>query len=282
MSGARFVAPFAQFIDANGSPLPGAQLFFYETGTSTPQNTYTTNALSTPNSNPVVANSGGLFPDIWLLNSPAYKVVLEDQNGVVYWTADPVGPGATNSVPAYLIGVMLPYAGIASSIPAGAVQLYGQAVSRTANPLTFAALGTNWGVGDGSTTFNLPDMRGRALFGVDNMGGTAADRLTTSSLGSAAVLGATGGNELVQSHGHTLSVTITDPGHSHIVPIGQGSTGGYTAWTLAPPSGNTSVNLATQVAETGVTGGGTAVPYGGGASQNLPPAAVGFWIMFLG
>ena len=47
--------------------------------------------------------------------------------------------------------------------------------------------------GDGSTTFAIPDMRGRAVAGVDNMGGTAASRLTATVLTAANTLGATGG-----------------------------------------------------------------------------------------
>ncbi|HQU11397.1 MAG TPA: phage tail protein [Acidiphilium sp.] len=67
------------------------------------------------------------------------------------------------------------------------------------------------GQGDGSTTFNVPDMRGRAAYGADALGGTAASRLTTASLGVTAVIGRSGGNELLQSHNHNL----TDNGHNH-------------------------------------------------------------------
>lgn len=88
---------------------------------------------------------------------------------------------------------------------------YGQAVSRTTYADLFNAIGTTWGAGDGSTTFNLPDLRGRALFGADAMGGTAANRLTTASLGAAAALGVAGGSELLQAHAHT----VNDPGHNH-------------------------------------------------------------------
>ncbi len=87
----------------------------------------------------------------------------------------------------------------------------GSAVSRTTYADLFGAIGTTWGAGDGSTTFNLPDFRGRATFGADAMGGTAANRLTTASLGAAATLGVTGGNELLQAHAHN----ITDNGHNH-------------------------------------------------------------------
>ena len=63
----------------------------------------------------------------------------------------------------------------------------------------FTAIGTTYGVGDGSTTFALPDMRGRAVAGQDDMGGTSANRLTTPINGD--TLGAVGGIE-ASSHTH--------------------------------------------------------------------------------
>jgi microcystin-dependent protein len=272
MSGSRYVSPYTELVDGNGVPLPGAQLFFYQTGTSTPQNTYSDSLLSVPNANPVVANAAGLFPSIFLLATPSYKVVATDQYGNQQWTADPVGPnaGAIN-VPSYLVGIALWFAGVAGEVPAGSVQLYGQAVSRTTYPLTFAALGTTWGIGDGSTTFNLPDMRGRVPAGVDNMGGTAASRLTTSSLGSAAVVGVTGGNELLQSHTHVA----TDLGHLHTIPSqtellpgGSGNMIGILGSSAAYATNEGYANISVTAS-------------GGGSSQNVQPTAIGFYIMFL-
>lgn len=96
-------------------------------------------------------------------------------------------------------GVVLPFAG--STAPAGWVFCFGQAVSRTTFADLFAALGTAYGTGDGSTTFNLPDLRGRIPGGKDNMGGSAANRLTTGGSGvNGANLGAVGGAET-----HTLT-----------------------------------------------------------------------------
>lgn len=118
-------------------------------------------------------------------------------------------------------GVVLPYAG--SAAPTGWLLCYGQAVNRTTYAALFAAIGTNYGTGDGSTTFNLPDMRGRVAGGKDDMGGSAANRLTTAGSGvNGATLGAAGGAET-----HTLSVAQM-PAHSHAVsgatsPGGSGS-----------------------------------------------------------
>lgn len=74
------------------------------------------------------------------------------------------------------------YAG--SAAPNGWLLCFGQAVSRTTYEGLFQSIGTTFGVGDGTTTFNLPDLRGRVVAGADNMGGTAAGRLNVSTTGN--------------------------------------------------------------------------------------------------
>ena len=118
-------------------------------------------------------------------------------------------------------GTVNPYAG--STAPTGWLLAYGQAVSRTTYADLFAVLSTTYGSGDGSTTFNLPDMRGRVGAGLDNMGGTAASRLTATVLTAANTLGATGGTEThtlttaqLASHNHTQdSHNHTQNSHNH-------------------------------------------------------------------
>ena len=96
-------------------------------------------------------------------------------------------------------GAVSPFAG--TSEPTGWLFCYGQAVSRTTYAALFAAIGTTYGAGDGSTTFTLPDLRGRVVAGQDDMGGTSANRLTGLSGGvDGDTLGATGGSET-----HTLT-----------------------------------------------------------------------------
>jgi microcystin-dependent protein len=133
---------------------------------------------------------------------------------------------------------------------------YGQAISRTTYASLFALLGTTYGNGDGSTTFNLPDCRGRVTAKLDNMGGSAAGRLTASYFGSnASSLGAVGGNEshtltAAEIPAHTHPNTLSDPGHSH-----QGS--GIGVNQLNPGSGTTNIFIIQGNGSKGVTDSAT-------------------------
>jgi microcystin-dependent protein len=102
---------------------------------------------------------------------------------------------------------------------------FGQAISRTTFSTLFSLIGTTYGVGDGTTTFNLPNARGCTFAFLDNMGGTAMGRIGTALVTDGGTingqqLGSFGGS---QSHVQTLAelVThnhpITDPGHAHSV-----------------------------------------------------------------
>jgi microcystin-dependent protein len=129
-----------------------------------------------------------------------------------------VHPPSQQSTKAYIgayfpPGSLVPYAG--ASAPAGWLLCYGQTVGRIAYAPLFAAIGTTYGPGDGSTTFNLPDLRGRTVAGRDDMGGAAASRLTNSGTGNpginGATLGASGGVDR-----HTLT-TAQMPSHTHSI-----------------------------------------------------------------
>jgi microcystin-dependent protein len=73
---------------------------------------------------------------------------------------------------------------------------FGQAISRSTYATLFSLLGTAYGVGDGSSTFNLPDLRGRVPAGSDTMGGSGASRLTIASGMNGTGIGATGGAQM--------------------------------------------------------------------------------------
>jgi microcystin-dependent protein len=94
------------------------------------------------------------------------------------------------------LGGMLDFIGAAAP-NSSFVLPFGQAISRTTYVSLFAMVGTTYGAGDGTTTFNIPDLRGRVTAGKDDMGGSMASRLSGTSIttGGATTLGGTGGAE---------------------------------------------------------------------------------------
>ena len=156
-----------------------------------------------------------------------------------YWTEATTGGGclfiwyndgnSTQWVPAVAqpaagaipTGTVNDFAGAAA--PTGWLLCNGQLVSRTAFAALFAVIGTAYGVGDGTTTFAVPDLCGRVVAGLDNMGSITAK----GRIAAAITLGWTGGLESVLLDANTLPVhthgisdpthvhAIADPGHSH-------------------------------------------------------------------
>jgi len=129
------------------------------------------------------------------------------------------GDGAWSTISGTPSGVVSAFAG--SSAPTGWLLCSGAAVSRTTYADLFTAIGTTYGSGDGSTTFNLPDLRGRAVAGVDNMGGTSANRLTSGGSGiTGTTLGAAGGSQ-------TFTISTNEmPSHTHQLYFGSATFAG--------------------------------------------------------
>jgi microcystin-dependent protein len=137
-------------------------------------------------------------------------------------------------------GVMFDYAG-SGTVPTGYLLCDGSAVSRTTYAPLFAVVGTTWGAGNGSTTFNLPDTRRRVSVG---NGGTGTSTLANT-------VGATGGAET-----HTLNTSeIPAHTHSYLTLSGYGSLG-----FISDTNGFNSET-------TGSTGGGS-------AHNNMQPSYV--------
>ena len=155
---------------------------------------------------------------------------------------------------AFLSGMIMPYAG--SSAPSGWLLSYGQAISRSTYSDLFSAIGTTYGAGDGSTTFNVPDLRGRTIAGQDDMGGSSSNRLTSPINGD--TLGATGGSE-----SHTLTEAEL-PSHTH-------SSGGTISITRGSGSTETGVFGLVEIISSGsntFSVSGTSGSAGSGSAHN--------------
>ncbi|MGP8214288.1 MAG: tail fiber protein [Bacteroidia bacterium] len=171
-----------------------------------------------------------------------YYLKVEIQTGITTF----VQIGATTqfqSVPYALAapdptppGAILAYGGV--SAPQGYLICHGQAVSRTgiyAN--LFAAIGTAYGNGDGSTTFNVPDFRGMFLRGADSTAindPDAASRTAVNGGNSGAKVGSYEADAF-KSHSHTMAMSVinsgSSAGYNYVNPLGNntmnsGSTGG--------------------------------------------------------
>lgn len=135
------------------------------------------------------------------INGLSTKVLTSGEFLIVYCDGSSFYSVGGASFPA---GFISAYAG--SAPPIGWLFCYGQAVSRSVYSVLFSAIGTIYGAGDGATTFNLPDLRGRAIAGKDDMGGGNAGRMT--NIAASTTLGASGneGNTAVLSSppGYTL------------------------------------------------------------------------------
>jgi hypothetical protein len=82
--------PLFDVVNAVGSPVSGAKAYFYLTGTDTLTDTYTSETLTTPNANPVIADSAGRFPSIYLDPTISYRLKVFDENDVLIADRDPI------------------------------------------------------------------------------------------------------------------------------------------------------------------------------------------------
>lgn len=181
--------------------------------------------------------------------------------GVVTWTShglkanDPVSFTTTGALPTGLIAGTVYYI-VGASITTNTFQVSatigGAAINTTGSQSgVHTALYAPFGRGDGSTTFNVPDLRGRALVGTDNMGGTAASIITSASSNgvNASNLGGVFGAET-----HTLTnaqlptmwtgnaVAVTAGGAGLTTGAGTGYTTGSSAIALTNGSGQAHSN----------------------------------------
>ena len=153
-------------------------------------------------------------------------------------------------------GAIMPFA--MQTPPTGWLEANGSAISRTTYAALFSALGTLYGIGDGTTTFNLPDLRGYFVRGWDNSRGVDPARAFGSTQAGAIV-----------SHTHvaSTSVSINDPSHSHSLP---GFVLTNTGGSFALGSGGQDIASNTLSASTGITATASTTNAATGGTETRP------------
>ena len=200
-----------------------------------------TTSTGLPGTNAAVTNSGSSSAAVFNFTIPRGDVGAQGPIGNTGPTGATGAQGPKGDLGNEDVGSIKAWP--AAAAPASWMLADGSAISRTLYPGLFSVIGTSYGAGDGSTTFNLPDMRGRFVLGFGQGAG-----LTNR------VLAATGGEE-----NHLLSAAEM-PAHTHpnIANVGNvtaASGSGVYAWN--------GVAMTT----TGATGGGA-------VHNNMPPFLV--------
>ena len=167
------------------------------------------------------------------------------------------------------IGSQIAHAG--SAVPPGTLLCDGSAISRTVYAALFAVIGVSYGYGDNSTTFNVPDHRGRFLRGLDGTAGRDPDKATRTA---SATGGNTGNNigsvqgDGIQGHKHGT----TESAHNHNINLaGSGSSpgggnyfGADATWSAGSgptqPSGNIVPSSTGLTVQTPTTDGSNGTP----------------------
>lgn len=287
----------SQQFDSQGRPLAGGKLYFYTAGTSTPQSAYQDSALTIAYPNPIELTSAGRVPPFFLADG-TIKVRLDDVSGVTVLSYDDlqvVGPssgsgggGTVDATTVLATGDVK--ARFATGTLSGFVRMNGRTIgsatsgaTERANADTQALFLLLWSAdtrltvsgGRGANAaadwasnkrLTLPDMRGRVLAGLDDMGNSAASVLTTTYYGDdPTVLGTWGGSQShtltvaqMPAHDHTASATssVTDPGHTHAYTewggtnaktSGSGSAPPVSSSTGATSSSTTGISVSTSV-----------------------------------
>lgn len=278
-------------------PLNGGLLYFYAAGTTTPQSAYQDISLTIPWPNPITLDSGGNVPQLFFADGYV-KFRLANSAGVTQIEADFVlvlgptsGGGAAPSVdpttilqtgwlqPIYGTGAVTGFvrangrtigsasSGASERANADTVALFSFLYGQDANLAVSGGRGVSAAADYAANkTIALPDWRGRAMAFLDDMGNSAAGRLTSTYFGTAAtVLGAAGGAEketlaagqipTITSVNAAQSITVTAAGNIPIAnsgwsqnATGSGSnTGPFTSGSVgnqvAAISGNNSISV---------------------------------------
>jgi len=277
-----------QQLDQFGKPLAGGKLWFIQAGTvATPQNAFQDSALTLPWPNPMILSASGRIGQLFFADG-SIKIRLTDANGVEILVADGIlvvgassgGGGGSPVDPTTIIQTGWLQAIYGTGVISGFVRANGRTIGNAtsgaterANADTLALYTFLYGQdanlvvsgGRGASvaadyaankTLTLPDWRGRALAALDDMGNSAAGRLTATYFGATAtVLGAAGGGEskaLIASnmvaHTHSGTTGNDSPDHTHSYNSFSGATvgGGGAFGAVSSAGGFTSGGASTR------------------------------------
>ena len=224
-----------QFFTTTGLPLNGGFLYTYQAGSTTPLATYTDNAGTISNTNPIQLGTDGRPPaEIWLTYGFNYKFVLADSTNAVIQTYD------------NLYGIIGVQATSGATIPAGLISMWSGSIG---------SIPSGWYLCDGSNgTPNLTDkfiIGAGSTYAVNGTGGATSVTLVTANMPA-----------------HTHTATVTDPGHTHTSNAQQQNTSNQLAGGggLTTASATATINSAT----TGITVTNASV--GSGTSFSIIPS----------
>lgn len=148
----RFVHPLDSQYNINGIPLDGAKREFFEPGTLVQKDTFSDEALTVPNANPVIASASGTFPEIWLNGN--YDVTLKDKNDVLINGPLKVSSFATSAGEFDTVAEMV---ASASHSLGGLIRVDNYSLTIPSGIMFFKVVAAGTGTADGGEFIDLPN-----------------------------------------------------------------------------------------------------------------------------
>lgn len=242
------------FLDQNGHPLSGGQVFFYIPSTTTPKTTWQDAAETIPNTNPVVLNSSGRGI---ILGSGSYRQIVKDQYGNLIWdqvtssTGSGGGSTPTATGDGDLVGTIKPWAGLTA--PNQYMFAYGETVSRTTFSVLFTAITSTQGIFCSSGSAILTGLTDTTNFWIGmplEVSCVTSGQSTIISKTSTTITMAANSNVSVNTTATFFpwgngngSSTFTLPDLRGLIPVGNNNMGGVASSNLTSTYfGNTNPN----------------------------------------